>query len=462
MTMLHIKSMSAWGLLSLGALAAVLVWSGYGPGAAAQQGTAKDGVSAPVASSQADSDDADADVATMPSDAKPDQADEAATRPQAGSAPAEDLLNGAIDPYDAVGEKAKFFRAAGAEGELDELKFQADAAKKEGFVRKFDNWEAMLAFDKDGNKTIDWFEADAYRRAIRKRVLDGFDTKRTGRLTGVERQAANAALASGRFAALAKAPTATGGVATSSPVNASKLLAGLAADDHSKLSPEDIQAAMKALGEAEEKALLQKYGKEGETKLTKEEWAQVFKDRQKPWQDLANDMKVILFDTEENGVLDEEQEKQAKEFQSKLQDVFKDVGKKVMGDRKNMSELEQKKLALEMGLVGLRVMAKINGQLDPAQTGFISEQTRRQFNEDAAGGVRNYMKKFIAPYADSDGKYGPAERQKIIEALGRDMDARLKKVHSGTDRPSPDETIKLVEDFLKDVGVLNAEKNDGE
>jgi hypothetical protein len=453
--MRRIESMSAWGLLSLVALTAVLVWSAWGPGAAAQQGMAKDtGV---AASSQGDGDD-DADTDTMPADA-------GATGPLADSAPAEDMLKGAVDPYDPVAEKAKFFRAAGVSGELDEQKFQADAARKDGFVRKFDDWAAMLAFDKHGSGTIDWFEADAYRRAIRKRVLDAFDARRIGKLTGAQRQAAGEALASGKFLVLATAaskPTTSGPVATSAPGNASKLLAGLAADDHSKPSPEEVQAAMKALRDAEEKALLLKYGKEGETKLTKEEWAQVIKDRQKPWQDLANDLNVILFDTEGNGVLNEEQEKQAKEFQSKLQDVFKNVGTKVMGDPKNMSEMEQKKLAVDMGLVGLRVMAKINQQMDPGQTGFISEEARRKFNADAAGAVGNYMKKFIAPCADSDGKYGPAERQKILDAFRQDMDARVKKVHSGEGRPTPDEAAKLAEDLLKDVGILKEQRNDEE
>ena len=30
-----------------------------------------------------------------------------------------------------------------------------------GFVRKTDGWAAMARFDKDKNRTIDWFEADA-------------------------------------------------------------------------------------------------------------------------------------------------------------------------------------------------------------------------------------------------------------------------------------------------------------
>jgi hypothetical protein len=473
MTMLRIRSMIAWVLLSLGSLAAVLVWSAYGS-AAGQQEMAAGGVWAPVASSQADSDD-DADANTMPADANADAAEAAATT-RTDSAPAEDLLRGPIDPYDAAAEKRKFFRAAGADGELDEQKFNADAARKDGFVRKFDNWEAMLAFDKDGIGTIDWFAADAYRRAIRKRILDAFDTRRIGKLTGVQRQAANAALASGRFTApaatIAKAtattgpattgPVAAGLAATSAPVNASRLLARLAADETSKLSPEDVQAAMKALRDAEEQALLQKYGKEGETKLTKEEWAQVAKDRQKPWQDLANDMNVILFDTEGNGTLSEEQEKQAKEFQARLHDVFKDIGKKVVGDPKSMSDLEQAKLAVDMGVVGLRVTARINQQMDPAQTGFVSEEARRKFNENAAGAVRNYMKKFIAPYADSDGKYGPGQRQKIIDAFSKDMDARIKKVHGGQGRPTPDEMVRITEDFLKDVGVLGDKREDEE
>ena len=68
--------------------------------------------------------------------------------------------------YNPVAERIRFFAAAGKDSELDAGEFTANRGKGAGFVRKTDNWSAMLRFDKDKNKTIDWFEADAYRRSL--------------------------------------------------------------------------------------------------------------------------------------------------------------------------------------------------------------------------------------------------------------------------------------------------------
>ncbi len=62
-------------------------------------------------------------------------------------------------------ERTKFFAAAGKDSELTDKEFNADRSKGNGFVRKTDSWSTMLRYDKDRNKTIDWFEADAYRRS---------------------------------------------------------------------------------------------------------------------------------------------------------------------------------------------------------------------------------------------------------------------------------------------------------
>ena len=108
-----------------------------------------------------------------------------------------DLCKGAVDPYDQSAERQLFLASAGADGELSEKEFKALVGKK-GFVRKFDRWEQIIRYDKDGNKTIDWFEADAYRQAFRKQVLTTFDADKNTKLEGDERKKANAALNAGR------------------------------------------------------------------------------------------------------------------------------------------------------------------------------------------------------------------------------------------------------------------------
>jgi len=121
-------------------------------------------------------------------------------RSKSPAKPPPDLCRDAIDPYRPTIQKSRFFQAAGTDNELTETEFNANKAKPNGFVRRFDSWRALLAFDKDRNKSIDWIEADAYRYDIRKRVLAAYDTNADGKLSGNERTKANTDLARGRVA----------------------------------------------------------------------------------------------------------------------------------------------------------------------------------------------------------------------------------------------------------------------
>lgn len=119
-----------------------------------------------------------------------------------------DLCKGVIDPYDAVAERGRFLEAAGVTNELDANSFQANRGKKNAFVRDFDRWEEILKFDQNHNGTIDWFEAEAYRQDLRKKVLALFADK-NGRLKGKDRDAANQALQDGKVFELAAAGSAS-------------------------------------------------------------------------------------------------------------------------------------------------------------------------------------------------------------------------------------------------------------
>ena len=125
--------------------------------------------------------------------------DLAADEAKTGTSPAKpkDICTDCVDPYNPTAERARFFKAAGVDSELDAAEFAADKTRKGGFVRAFDSWTGMGAFDKNGNKTVDWFEAESYRRGVRKRVLSACDANGDGRLKGAEREAANRALAAG-------------------------------------------------------------------------------------------------------------------------------------------------------------------------------------------------------------------------------------------------------------------------
>ncbi len=118
----------------------------------------------------------------------------------------QDICKDCVDPYVPTAERARFFKVAGKDTEIDAGEFDADKAVGGGFVRKFDTWSGMLAFDKNSNKTLDWFEADAYRQDIRRRVLAAFDSDKDKKLTRKERQAANRALGAGKVPGAARRP----------------------------------------------------------------------------------------------------------------------------------------------------------------------------------------------------------------------------------------------------------------
>ncbi len=117
------------------------------------------------------------------------------------------LLKDAIDPYNSGEERSRFLKAAGVDSELDQKEFKANAESKAApFVRPFDNWPAIKKFDRNTNDTIDWFEADAYRKGLRAAVVKMFDEDGDSRLTGRERSKANLSLAAGKVPSIA-APT---------------------------------------------------------------------------------------------------------------------------------------------------------------------------------------------------------------------------------------------------------------
>ena len=128
-----------------------------------------------------------------------------------------DLCDGVIDPYNPMDQRNRFLQASGADGELDQTEFAANQSLDTGrggqdapFARKFDRWAMMVAFDRNRDRNLDWFEADAYRKALRQRVLAAFDANEDGQLGEAERDAANRALAAGQTTPLPPPPAEAG------------------------------------------------------------------------------------------------------------------------------------------------------------------------------------------------------------------------------------------------------------
>ncbi len=104
--------------------------------------------------------------------------------------------------YDPLEEQVRFLVAAGGEKNLTEAAFAENRKRHNPFVRRFDRWEAIVLFDRDGSGTISLSEALRYRQALRLALLAAYDADGDGLLAGEERAAANKALAEGSLPAL--------------------------------------------------------------------------------------------------------------------------------------------------------------------------------------------------------------------------------------------------------------------
>lgn len=76
----------------------------------------------------------------------------------AAAPPVKDICKDCVDPYVPTAERARFFKVAGKDNEIDAGEFDAAKAAGGGFVRKFDTWAGMLAFDKNRDGKLDHTE----------------------------------------------------------------------------------------------------------------------------------------------------------------------------------------------------------------------------------------------------------------------------------------------------------------
>jgi Ca2+-binding EF-hand superfamily protein len=128
----------------------------------------------------------------------------AVAQPVLAADEAPDVIKGAVNPYEPGSERTRFLAAAGVDSEMSEDEFKSNATASDAFVRKYDSWSTLKAFDRNANGTIDWFEADAYRRALRSSVLAAYDKDKDGQLNEAEHLAANTDLAAGKVPAVSR------------------------------------------------------------------------------------------------------------------------------------------------------------------------------------------------------------------------------------------------------------------
>jgi len=214
-----------------------------------------------------------------------------------------DLCKNAIAPYERIGQKGLFFKAAGKDNELDEKEFDADKASGKGFVLPCEKWAAIVAFDKDGKKLIDWLEADAYRRDLRRRVLAAHDTNKDSKLVGDERTAANKALAAGKFAAAAPRRSGRGSRdSRGSYWDRPETIKAYDKDKDGKVSEKEQEAARTAMRARYE---LRRYDENKDGKLDEKETAA--RDKARAEREKRRKEFYDRFDKNKNGQIDEDE-----------------------------------------------------------------------------------------------------------------------------------------------------------
>ena len=377
-----------------------------------------------------------------------------------------DLCQAAVDPYDVGEERTRFFQAAGADNELSEKEF-ADVAGKDGaFVRSFDTWAGLRAFDKNGNGTIDWFEADAYRLDLRKRMLAAFDADRDGRLTGAERDAANRALAA------KKIPSAAGDSrlpATSPATRPGRRGAALRdetlrqydADGDGRLNEEERRAAFADLAERNRQERLAQYDADGDGKLSDEERKAIREDRQvrqQPWQDLEARWMMTHFDDDGDGKISPAEEASWKEFRRQLGQVGTDLRMRTMdldGDGKVTQE-EQRAAMVRMMGAGFRIAMRMRQAMDADGDGVVTAGEQIAFSEQTAAALENWGNGLVARHdADRNGKLDAPEREALVAGFRKDLDARYAKFDANGDgRLDGDEVGDFLEDLGREMGVF--------
>ena len=355
-------------------------------------------------------------------------ADAPAEKPAAPAKPLPDLCRDAVDPYNAPGERGRFFAAAGKDSELTAAEAEANRKAPKPFVRRFDRWSSMIAFDKNANKTLDWFEADAYRKGFRQRVLLVFDADKNSRLADKERELANRALAAGKL------PRAKVGEADRPPI---------------WVPAPSRPGQDEGRGELTPQRLLERYDTDGDGKLSDEE-RQAMRDQWgKRMEEWRQGRELRRYDKNKDGKLDEdelaeqekgqaEREKRAAEWRARAEERRKEWTAEWDADGDGeLSEEERQAMRDSMG----KRIEEIGGDVMD-----IAADWRQQWD------------------ADGDGKLSPDERQ----AIGREIRQRVEKVRSEVDADgdgqiSPEEgeafRQKFVEKYDADGdGKLNDEE----
>lgn len=370
-----------------------------------------------------------------------------ASRPTTLAYTGPDLCKGVIDPYDDAAERTRFLKAAGVDNELDEQEFAADQKTADGFVRSFDKWKAILAFDKNSNSTIDWAEADAYRQDLRKKVLARYDVNADSKLTGAERDAANRFLAGNLM------------LASTQPTQPSW-------QDRANMTPEQRQAFLQEARARARQRMIEQFDKDGDGELSAEEESEANRTlrRRDPMASYFDDLKIKHFDDDGDGVLSEEEQAQAKQFEKGLQQLGENFKTRLMdadGDGV-VSDKEQADFGMGMLGVMMQMRQKFEAITDLDGDGQVTAEERQVFAQRGQEGFKVYFDRLLTTAdANGDGRVTGEERTALLKGIEGDWDARFKS-HAADGKLTPQAAGNTFYDFVKELaGVTEEDETHG-
>jgi len=380
----------------------------------------------------------------------------------AASAQTPGLLTDVIDPYNPGKQRSLFFKAAGVDTELDAEEFRALADKTATFRQPYDQWDTMLPFDSNASKSLDWFEADAYRKTVRAAVIKQFDANSDGKLAGDERKAASAALARGKLPKLegdAKAAAlAQAGNADEYRQRWKKMRAEYDADGDGKLNDEERQAMRQAMRERWRKRALEEYDKNGDGELSEEERQAMRRDRGDRAGERMKELAVKHFDTDSDGEIGEAEREAIDRFGKRWETMGKRLESKYLdynGDGE-VSDSERKASRQHWMVAGATLMSKAKDWLDTNGDGELSPDEHRAFRQRMQDKSFEWFDEFGMRFDDDDdGRLDEKERGAMIDGFEDEIDRRVKAADAdGNGILTGAELAALMETWGRDTGVI--------
>jgi len=394
------------------------------------------------------------------------QAEPAAVKPAPKPpAKAAEVMRNAVDPYVPAVERARFFIAAGKDNELTAAEFTANRKHAQPFVRPFDHWPMLIGFDKNSNKTIDWFEAAMYRREVRTKVMAEFDITKDRKLRGAERDKANTALANEKWLAARKARSGP------RPVFVGEYEAGMVrrydTDKDGQISDAERRAAFAQMREQGRRQMLARYDRNNDGELDEDERAAMRNQQQQPWQAKIREWQLRDYDLNNDGELDVEETAELRDAEAKFQTTMRAIGKRfearifdINGDG-DITPEERTAVGQKMQGMAFKAMGRLAKYADSDGDGAASPQEWMDFRNKAGTKVMTWMEGYGLRYdKNDDGRLDARERDTLMKGLSDDIDARMAKADGNKDgHLEGDELLDMAEGFLQEVGLGPKERD---